>query len=405
MQIKRMSLPHQKGSTVISLREKFLIGLLILLIGSSNLYLTNQTHVHASEIDQTSANPSPTPVSTAVIQQVAGGSEDTTTNTTSSSTSNSAAPSAGTNLTNSSSLTWTWSSRGSGTTKIYIGSNSGGHNISNGAALANGATSYTQSNPSDGTYYAYVTVETLTTTTTVNQITVGDFVLGTNTIINTNTNLDTSANSSGATVDRTSPTISNLSVGQITNSAATITWTTSEPTTTALHFGTSSGSYGSLQSSSVSASTSHAQTVSALIPQTNYYLQVVSTDPAGNSGNSAEISFATSNDQSSTPSSTTKSLTQTSPTPSNTPSSTTQPTPNASTEISAVTNPPSPDLTISNLGPSIFPTSSSQSLSYQSVRPSISPLLIFLVIALCLLVLLIILLTLRHFHKNKFTKA
>lgn len=91
--------------------------------------------------------------------------------------------------------------------------------------------------------------------------------------------------------DVTAPVISAVVSSGITETEATITWTTDEASSTQVNYGTTT-SYGS----SVSGSglvTSHSITISGLTAGTQYYYQVVSTDDVGNTGVDEPYTFTT----------------------------------------------------------------------------------------------------------------
>lgn len=103
-----------------------------------------------------------------------------------------------------------------------------------------------------------------------------------------------SNNGSPATIpmaDTTPPVISAITESNITETEATISWTTSEPATSQINYGVSA-SYGSSNSSS-NYTTSHSITLTNLNSGTNYFYQVVSADEAGNTTVDEVYSFTT----------------------------------------------------------------------------------------------------------------
>lgn len=93
----------------------------------------------------------------------------------------------------------------------------------------------------------------------------------------------------------TAPTLdSGPTVGSITTKKATITWSTSRTSDSKVSYGTSSGSYGSVEPSNSSQVTSHSIQLTGLSPGTTYYYKVKWTDEDGNTGTSSEKSFTTS---------------------------------------------------------------------------------------------------------------
>ncbi|MCD6221042.1 hypothetical protein J7K25_02645 [bacterium] len=83
-----------------------------------------------------------------------------------------------------------------------------------------------------------------------------------------------------ATADYIPPVISNVSVSNITNDTATITWTTDEEANSEVIYGTSIPPSNSVKEEIYT--TSHSITLSNLIEGTKYYFKIVSTDKAGN---------------------------------------------------------------------------------------------------------------------------
>jgi hypothetical protein len=90
--------------------------------------------------------------------------------------------------------------------------------------------------------------------------------------------------------DVTAPVITNVAVSTATSSA-TVTWTTSEPATGQVGFGTTT-SYGSASAFDSSLSTSHTATLTGLSAGTTYHFQIVSTDAAGNMAATSDATFA-----------------------------------------------------------------------------------------------------------------
>jgi hypothetical protein len=84
------------------------------------------------------------------------------------------------------------------------------------------------------------------------------------------------------------PTVSN-----ITTKKATITWTTSRTADSKIQFGTSSGSYNSVEPSNSTQVTGHTITLSGLQPGTTYYYKAKWTDEDGNTETSSEKTFTT----------------------------------------------------------------------------------------------------------------
>lgn len=92
--------------------------------------------------------------------------------------------------------------------------------------------------------------------------------------------------------DTTPPTVSAVTAGSITQTSATITWTTNEAADSQVRYGTTA-SYGSTTTLNSNMVTSHSVTVSGLTAGTTYHYQVVSKDAASNSNSSADATFTT----------------------------------------------------------------------------------------------------------------
>jgi hypothetical protein len=84
-----------------------------------------------------------------------------------------------------------------------------------------------------------------------------------------------------APADTTAPVISNVAA-TISGSTATMTWTTDEPSSSRVDYGTSATSLTSSATSSDSGTT-HSVTLTGLAATTRYYYRVTSVDPSGNS--------------------------------------------------------------------------------------------------------------------------
>lgn len=82
--------------------------------------------------------------------------------------------------------------------------------------------------------------------------------------------------------DITPPVISSVSASGITSTQIRVTWSTDEPATSVLRYGTSSGSLTG-QASVTGLTTDHSVTLYNLIPGITYYLAPVSDDSSGNS--------------------------------------------------------------------------------------------------------------------------
>lgn len=91
--------------------------------------------------------------------------------------------------------------------------------------------------------------------------------------------------------DTTAPTLSNLTVSDISDTSAKISWTTDEATTSTVYYGTSV-SYGS--TTTTSSATSHSVILSGLTANTTYHYNVVFRDSAGNEEETGDNTFVTS---------------------------------------------------------------------------------------------------------------
>ena len=96
-----------------------------------------------------------------------------------------------------------------------------------------------------------------------------------------------------ASADTTPPALSAVQAGPPTNTTATVTWATDEPSTSQISYGTTSG-YGSETTPAPALVTSHSQTLTGLLPGTIYHYRVRSADAAGNVASSADATFTTS---------------------------------------------------------------------------------------------------------------
>ena len=88
------------------------------------------------------------------------------------------------------------------------------------------------------------------------------------------------------------PAISAVSVSSITSSSAVVTWTTNVGADAKVQYGTTSG-YGSTTTLDPGLVTSHTQSLSGLLPSTQYHYRVLSRDDAGALVVSADAVFTT----------------------------------------------------------------------------------------------------------------
>jgi len=97
----------------------------------------------------------------------------------------------------------------------------------------------------------------------------------------------------GSSIDRTSPTMKNITISNITSTSAEIAWKSSEQTNTFIEYGETEtyekGSYGNPYASKIK----HSLTLSFLNPATTYLFKVLGLDSYGNIGSSKQQSFAT----------------------------------------------------------------------------------------------------------------
>jgi len=94
-----------------------------------------------------------------------------------------------------------------------------------------------------------------------------------------------------ATSDKTPPTISSISVSGITQNQATIAWTTDEPATSEVVYG-STVNYGQSTLDKMLV-TVRRQTIARLNPGTLYHYRAKSADGFGNLGQSTDLTFVT----------------------------------------------------------------------------------------------------------------
>ncbi|MFN0096316.1 MAG: LamG-like jellyroll fold domain-containing protein [Dehalococcoidia bacterium] len=81
--------------------------------------------------------------------------------------------------------------------------------------------------------------------------------------------------------DQTPPTLNFIQAGSVTANGATITWSTDEPATTQVEYGTTS-SFGSASPLQTGLTTGHTVVLAGLLPNTTYSYRVHSRDAAGN---------------------------------------------------------------------------------------------------------------------------
>jgi glucose/arabinose dehydrogenase len=121
--------------------------------------------------------------------------------------------------------------------------------------------------------------------------------LGTSTVTVTGTGgglsrLTTFSLTVSTAADTTPPVISAVASSNITSSSARITWTTDEPATSQVEYGTTTA-YGSATPVDSTLTTSHTVLLSGLAAQTLYNYRVRSSDAAGNLRVGANLTFTT----------------------------------------------------------------------------------------------------------------
>lgn len=94
------------------------------------------------------------------------------------------------------------------------------------------------------------------------------------------------------TADTTPPVISGVGTSGISQTTATISWTTDEPADTQVEYGTSTA-YGLSSVLNTATSTAHSVALSGLTASTTYHFMVKSKDVAGNSATSSDYSLTT----------------------------------------------------------------------------------------------------------------
>ncbi len=92
--------------------------------------------------------------------------------------------------------------------------------------------------------------------------------------------------------DTIAPTISGVTASNISESSATVIWTTSEPATSQVEYGTST-SYGASSISDDNLLTSHSVTLSWLTSSTTYHFRVKPKDASSNGAASDDYTFTT----------------------------------------------------------------------------------------------------------------
>jgi peroxiredoxin len=86
--------------------------------------------------------------------------------------------------------------------------------------------------------------------------------------------------------------ISGIKVDNVTDLAGTVSWTTDQPATTQVAYGTTNA-YGSTTTLDQNLATSHSATLAGLTPSTTYHFKVTSQDGSGNKAMSQDQTFTT----------------------------------------------------------------------------------------------------------------
>ncbi|MFQ5598287.1 MAG: hypothetical protein ACE5GK_09580, partial [Nitrospiria bacterium] len=100
--------------------------------------------------------------------------------------------------------------------------------------------------------------------------------------------------------DLTPPAISAISAGGISNTGATITWTTDEAADAQVEYGETTA-YGFTSALNPALETTHGQSLSGLSPSTIYHYRIKSRDAAGNLAVSGDLTFTTTSAPDTTP--------------------------------------------------------------------------------------------------------
>lgn len=88
------------------------------------------------------------------------------------------------------------------------------------------------------------------------------------------------------------PVITQLTANGVTSTSATIAWTTDQPATSQMAYGTTTA-YGSLSAPNSALVTSHSVTLSGLTPGTTYHCAAMSTNSTGMQNSSHDLKFTT----------------------------------------------------------------------------------------------------------------
>lgn len=96
-------------------------------------------------------------------------------------------------------------------------------------------------------------------------------------------------------VDETAPVLSDIVTSDVTDTGATLSWTTDEETTYVAYYSTETPVDTEIADSAADdvLAESGEETLTELLPETTYYVVIVAADEAGNEATSAEQSFTT----------------------------------------------------------------------------------------------------------------
>jgi len=90
------------------------------------------------------------------------------------------------------------------------------------------------------------------------------------------------------------PIISGVAAGSLSDTGATITWTTDKSTTSKVEYGTTAN-YGSATAENANLVTSHTVALTGLTANTTYHYRVISKDSSNNEVKSSDNTFSTTN--------------------------------------------------------------------------------------------------------------
>lgn len=140
--------------------------------------------------------------------------------------------------------------------------------------------------------YTQIATGVATSAYTDNTVTNGTTYYYVVTAVDTSTNESANSTEASATpeADTTAPVISGVTT-DVTDTSATITWTTDEPADSRVDYGLDAG-YGPFVFDA-SLVTSHSITLTGLSPSTEYHYKVTSVDAASNSASSGDLTFTT----------------------------------------------------------------------------------------------------------------